>query len=121
MRRCAIRQRVEEKPESLPRHLVRKTERLEHFRLHVLAMNSNAARAQLVPVQHKVVPLRPTLPGRAFELLDIFFKDSGERMLRAHPRLVRLAPFEKREARYPRKFPFAAVDQVKLVAKIEPH
>src|SRR6185437_6008135 len=43
MRRRTVSQRVEKKSESLPRRLIRKPQRLEHARLHILTMNSNAA------------------------------------------------------------------------------
>src|SRR5208282_1639589 len=110
VRRRPVCQRVKEKPEPLPRLLIRQPERLEHFRLNILPVNSNAARAKLVAIQHQVVALRPALPRRGLELVDIFLENSRERMLRAYPRLLVLAPFEQREARDPREFPFTAVD-----------
>ena len=119
MRRRAIGERVQKEPEALARCLVAQAQRLEHARLHILAMNSDAAGAELDAVQHQIVALRAALPRRGFELVEVFFEDSGERMLRAHPALVVLAPFKKREAGDPGKFPFAAVNQVELVAQIQ--
>ena len=106
-------------PKRCLRLLVAQAERLEHARLHVLPVNSNAARAEFVAVEHEIVALRAAFPWRGFELVDIFFVNSRERMLRAHPALVGFAPFKKREAGDPREFPFAAVDQIQFVAEME--
>src|SRR5579863_1278614 len=119
MRWRPIRQRVEKKTESPARLFVRQAEGLKHPRLHVLPMNSDAARTQLHAVQHDIVALRPAIPGRRLELLQIFLDDPRERMLRAHPALLRLAPLEKREAGDPRELPFAAVNQFQSIAEVK--
>src|SRR6202050_2538010 len=119
MWRSSIRESVEKEPEALARLHVGQTERFEHPRLHILAMNSNTSGTEFVAVQNEIVSLRPALPRRSFELVQIFLKDSGERMLRAHPALIRRAPFKKREAGDPREFPFAAVDKIEFVAKVQ--
>src|SRR5277367_4553800 len=91
MRRRAVGERVEEKAEALFGLFVGEAKRLEHTRLHVLAMNSYAAGAQLDAVEHKIVALRAAFPRRGFQLVEVFFDDPREGMLRAHPALIALA------------------------------
>src|SRR5579862_4729531 len=110
MRRSAISEGIEKESEALSRLLVRKAERFEHASLHILPVNSNAAGAELDSIQHEIVALRAAFPWRGLELVEILLDDSGERMLRAHPLLFALAPFEKREACNPGELPFAAID-----------
>src|SRR5579862_7693091 len=110
MRRSAISEGIEKESEALPRLLVRKAERFEHASLHILPVNSDAAGAKLDSIQHEVVALRAAFPWRGLELNEILLDDPGERMLRAHPLLLALAPFEERKARDPGKLPFAAVN-----------
>src|SRR6185437_4119451 len=123
MRRRAIRQRVQKKSEPPPRRLVRQPQRLEQPRLHILPVNSYAARPQLHSVQHQIVALRTNFspPCRILEFLQILLDNSRERMLRAHPLLIRLAPFEERKTRHPQKFPLVFFDQPKLLAQPQSH
>src|SRR5277367_4955239 len=99
------RERVEKKTETLARSFVAQTQRLEHPRLHVLAMNSYATRAKLDAIEHQIVALRAALPRRGFQLVEVFLDDPGKRMLRANPTLVALAPFKEREAGNPGELP----------------
>src|SRR6267142_259979 len=105
VRRRAVGQRVEEKAEAAAQLLFGEAEGFEQALLNVLAVDSNAAGAELVAVEDEVVAFRTDLPRRGFEFLQIFIDDSGERMLRADPSFVGLAPFEQREAREPQEFP----------------
>src|SRR5580658_2100392 len=115
MRRRAIGQRVEKEPKALAGLFVAEAERLEHPRLHVLSMNSYAAGTEFDAIEHQVIALRAALPRRGLELVEIFFEDSGKRMLRTHPAFFVLAPFKKRKTRDPHELPFAAIDQVQPV------
>ena len=119
MRRRAIGERVEKESEAVLCLLVRKAECLEHARLHILPVNSNAAGAELVAVEDDVVAFRAAFPRRGFEFVDILFENSGKWMLCTHPALIALAPFKQREAGNPQELPFAAVDQIQPVAEVE--
>src|ERR1700678_2641935 len=117
----AVSKRIEKKPEPLACLFFAQPQRLEHTRLHILAMNSYAPGTQFDAVEHKVVALRTALPWRGFQLVEIFLDDPGEGGLRAHPPLVALAPFKEREAGNPREFPSGTVNQIELVAQIQAH
>src|SRR5580658_8754213 len=119
MGRSSVRERVQKEPEPLPRLFFAQPQRFEHARLHVLAMNSYASRAQFDAIQHQVVALRPALPGRGFQLVQVFLEDPREWMLRADPALVTFTPLKKREAGNPREFPFGAIKQMELVAQVQ--
>src|SRR6266436_4345646 len=82
-------------------------------------MNSDAAGAELVAIENEIVALRTTFPRSRFEFVEVFFNDTRERMLRAHPALVAFAPFEKSKTSDPGEFPFAPVNQVELVAQVK--
>src|SRR6202041_3642141 len=119
VRRRAVGERIEEKPEALPGLLVAQTQGLEHPRLHVLTVDSNASRAELITIEDQVIALGPALPRRRFELIEVLFVNSCKRMLRADPALFSFAPLKKREAGDPRKFPLAAIDQLESVTQME--
>src|SRR5712692_699930 len=55
VRRRAVRQRVEEKTETPAQLFFRQSERFEQTLLNILAVDPNAAGAELVAVEHKVV------------------------------------------------------------------
>jgi len=55
VRRSAMLQRVQEEPETVAGVFLAEAQCRKHPRLHVLAMNTNRARAELDPVQHQVV------------------------------------------------------------------
>ena len=99
MGRRAIRQRVEEESEAVAQLFFAKAERFEQSFLNILAVNSNAARAQFDAVQHQVVAFRAHFPRSGLEFFQVFVDDSGEGMLRADPGLVGLAPFKQAESR----------------------
>src|SRR6516165_1988678 len=121
MRRSAVRQRVQEKAKAMAQLRLGQAERLEYALLNVLPVNSNAARAQLVTVQHQVVTFRTHFPRCGFELIQILINDARERMLSADPRLVRVAPFEERETGEPDKFPLCAIDLVQGFTEMKAH
>src|SRR5437762_12374694 len=81
-------------------------------------MNSNAAGAEFVAVEDEIVALRTNFPRRGFELFEVFVHDAGERMLRAYPGFVSFAPFEKRKAGEPEKFPLRFVDDAERFAEL---
>ena len=118
MRRSAIGQRVEEKTEAATQLLFRQAQRFEQALLNVLAVNSNAAGAELIAIQNEVVAFRTHFPGRRFELFQVFIDDAGEGMLRAHPGFVGLAPFEQRKACEPQEFPLGPVDHAECFTKV---
>src|SRR5690349_15534954 len=82
-------------------------------------MDTNAAGAEFVAVEDKVVAFRAHFPRRGFELFEIFVDDPGEGMLRADPGFVILAPFKERKAGDPEKFPLGAIDLFKRFAEIQ--
>ena len=105
MRRRAISQRVQKKSEALPPLLFVQSQKREHARLQFLAVNADAPRSKLRSIQHQIVTLRAHFLRCGFELMNVFFSDSRERMLRRHPALFAEAPFEERKTREPQKFP----------------
>src|SRR5690242_6313482 len=119
VRRRSIRERVEKEPEPALGLLFAEAERFEHARLHVLPMNSDAAGAEFISVEDEIVAFRAAFPRCGFELVEVFFVNTGERMLRAHPALFGFAPFEDSEAGDPGEFPFDAVDLVEFVTEVE--
>src|SRR5580704_11543995 len=119
--RRAIGQRVQEKSEAAAELLFAKAERAEQALLNVLAVDTDAAGAELVSIEDKIVALRSHFPWRGLELFQIFVDDAGERMLGADPGLVLLAPFKQWKSRDPEKFPLCAVDQVERFAELQTH
>src|SRR5215469_11242833 len=118
MRRRSVCQGIKEKTKALAQLLLGQSEGFEHTFLDVFAVDSNAARAKLVTVQHEVVALRAHFPRHRFEFIQIVIHDSRERMLRADPCLVRVAPFEERKTGEPGKFPFCSIDLVQLFGEM---
>src|SRR5208283_2602661 len=110
---------VEEKAEAAALLFFRQTERFEEALLDVLAVNSNAAGAEFVAVEHEVVALRTDFPRRGLKFFEVFVDDSGERMLRAHPRFVVLAPVKERKLRDPQEFPLRFVDLAERFAELQ--
>src|SRR4029077_4230421 len=70
VRRCPIRQRIEEEAEAISTLLLAEAQHLEHAVLQLLLVDSNAARAKFDAVQHQVVTFRTHgqshLVGRIF-------------------------------------------------------
>ncbi len=75
----------------------------ENLGLHVAAMNTNGARAQLGAVQHQVVRFGAAARRIAGQLLDIFVVHRSERMMRRVPAILFLVPFEHREIDHPER------------------
>src|SRR5277367_6209811 len=119
MRRRAVGQRVEEEAEATTKLFFAEAERAEEAFLNVLAVNTNAAGAEFVAVENEIVPFGPHFPRRGFELFQVFVDDAGEGMLGADPGFVVLAPFKKREAGNPQKFPLRAVDEAERFAELQ--
>ncbi len=117
VRRSAVGQRVEEEAEAAAELFFGEAERFEEALLHVLAMNSDAAAAEFDAVEDEVVAFAANFPRCGLELVDVFFDDAGERMLRAGPGLLAGTPFEEREAGEPEKFPLRFVDLVEGFAE----
>jgi hypothetical protein len=92
VRRRAISQRVEEKAKAAAQLFFGQAERFEQALLNILAVDSDAAGAELVTVQNKVVAFGSHFPGRGFQFFQVLVDDAGERMLCAHPGLFRFAP-----------------------------
>src|SRR4030095_12288333 len=82
-------------------------------------MNSNAAVAQFVSIEDKVVAFRPHFPRRGFELFEVFVDDTGEGMLSADPGFVGIAPLKQRKAGEPEKLPLRFVDYTERLAKLQ--
>src|ERR1700730_17668597 len=82
-------------------------------------MDSNAAGAELDAVENQIVAFRTNFTGRGFELFEVFVDDASEGVLSAHPGLVRIAPFEQREAGEPQEFPLRLVDDAEGFAKLK--
>ena len=57
------------KPKLLLRLLLREAENLEHLRLDMLLMDTDAAAADLGTVEHDIVSLRAHAPGIAVQIL----------------------------------------------------
>src|SRR5690349_22446704 len=110
MWRCAVGKSVEEKSEAFAKLLFAEAERFEEALLNILAVNPDAARAELVAVEYEVVALGANFPRSGFEFFQVFVHDAGERMLRANPGFVGFAPLKEREASDPEKFPLGFVD-----------
>src|SRR5258708_6803384 len=105
MRRRAVRQRVQKKSEALAPLLFIQSQEREHARLQLLAVNPDAARAQLRAVQHQVVALRAHVLWSGFKFVDVFFANASEGMLCRGPALFAKAPFKKGKPGQPQKFP----------------
>ena len=73
------------------------------LRLHVAAMNTNRARAELGAVQHQVVRLRAAMRRIGGELFEIFVMHRRERMMRGVPAVLFFVPLEHREIDHPQK------------------
>ena len=116
--RRAIGQRVEEKAKAAAKLFFRQAEGFEEALLNVLSVNSNAAGAKLVAVEHEVIAFRTDFPRRGFEFVEIFVDDAGEGMLRADPGFVGFAPLKEREAGEPEVFPLRFVYDAERFAEL---
>src|SRR5260370_32278462 len=121
MRWSAIGERVQKKSEALAPLLFIQSQEREHARLQLLAVNPDAARAQLRAVQHQVVALRAHVLWSGFKFVDVFFANASEGMLCRGPALFAKAPFKKGKAGQPQKFPAIFGDKVQPVAERQPH
>jgi len=74
VRRRAVGERVEEEAEALAGLFIREAKGLEQARLDILAMNSDAAGAELVAVRTRFVALRAAFPWSRFEFVEILFQ-----------------------------------------------
>ena len=94
------------KPKRALAFLIRHAQRTEYLYLHVLAVNTDRARAKLCSVQHDVVSQRANRSriGGQPPRLQIIFVRRSEGMMRRIPRLRLFIPFEEREIRNPEKF-----------------
>src|SRR6267378_3011758 len=119
MRRRAVGQRVEEKAEAAAQLFFTKAERFEQALLNVLAVDSDAAGAELVAVQNEVVAFGAHFPRRGFEFIQVFVDNAGEGMLRADPGFVGFTPLEQRKAGEPQEFPLRFVDRAERLAKMQ--
>src|ERR1044072_5011318 len=89
MRRCAVFERIQEEAEARACRLARHAERLEDQVLHIAAMNTDRAAADLAPVDDRIVSLRAKLTEeRGLALFDrttqerqIFIQRRGERVM----------------------------------------
>src|SRR6267154_5672996 len=115
----AISQCIEEKAEAAAKLFFAEAQGSEQALLNVLAVDPDAAGAELVAVEHEVVALGTHFPRCGFQFFQVFVDDSSERMLRAHPGFVGLAPFKQREAGDPQEFPFRFVDEAERFAKLQ--
>src|SRR5437899_2711121 len=119
VRRGAVGQRVEEKAEAAAQLFFTKAERFEQALLNVLAVDSDAAGAELVAVQNEVVAFGAHFPRRGFEFIQVFVDNAGEGMLRADPGFVGFTPLEQRKAGEPQEFPLRFVDHAERLAKMQ--
>ena len=83
-------------------------------------MDAHAARAKLGTVEHQIVALGAHFPRRGFELVEIFFDNAREGMLRADPLFICLAPFEKRKTGEPKQLPAVFRDEAEFFSEEEP-
>src|SRR5437879_10047442 len=83
MRRSAVCQRVEEEAEAVAKLFFREAKRFEEALLDVLAMDSDAAGAELVAVQDEVVAFGADLSATLwlFKQVNVFLKDAGKWVL----------------------------------------
>ena len=63
--------------------------------------------------------MRADFPRRGFQFFQVFFDDAGERVLRAGPGFFGFAPFKKRKAGEPQKFPLGLVDGAERFAELQ--
>ena len=103
----AVPERRDQVPELLIDLLGRQPQRLEHLALQVGAMDTDAAAAQLEPVQDDVV--RPRLRGLRSQVVG---QRSGERMVLRRPALILIAPLEQRRLGHPQVLPLALAHQL---------
>src|SRR5260370_892946 len=122
MRGRAVRERVKEKTNAPTQLLFAQAERLEQAFLNVLAVDSNAAGAQFVTIQHEVVALGTDFSATLwlFEQINVFLNDAGKWMLGTDPLLVAFAPFKERKIRDPGKAPLILGDQLLLLDHTQP-
>ena len=90
-------------PKRLLRFLFAEAQRRENLRLHVAAVNTNRARAQLHAVQHQVVGFRAAARRIGRQLFEILVVHRGEGMVRGVPAALLLVPFEHREIDHPQE------------------
>src|SRR5262249_23015335 len=103
--------------------LVTQAERAEHARLHILPVNADAARAELDAIEHQIIALRADRGAHVirgiFQLIEIFFDNSSEWMLRADEALFCLAPLKQGEAGEPHELPAVLGNEFELLGKMQ--
>src|SRR5712691_12783058 len=112
MWRRAVTEGFEQESEALFRFRLADAESLEHSRLQLGTVDTDAAAAQLEAVEHDVVGARHRRAGIALHLVDILERRRRERMMPREVALRLLVPLEEREVRYPQKLPGVGRNQV---------
>src|SRR6185369_1967746 len=120
VRRRAVRQRIEQKPELRTRARFRDSQHGENSLLHLWSMNSDRSTAELVPVEHHVVSLSPHALGSALEERQVLVPRRGERMMYGSPPLLLDAPFKERKVGDPQEAPTRTIDEPELVPELQP-
>ena len=100
------------KPNALASLLFAEAQRGENLRLHVAAMDTNRARAQLRSVQHQIVRFGAAMRRVCRQLVDILVVNRSERMVRRVPAAFFLIPLEHREIHHPQELEIPWVQQL---------
>ena len=118
VRRRAEAERVEQEAEALLRVLRVDAEQREDALLHVGAVDTHRARAELPPVQHEVVRLRPHRQRIGLQPVDVVGVRHRERVVRGDRATVVVDAFEQREVDDPQELQAALGDR--RPAEVEP-
>ena len=101
VRRRAVFERFEEKPESRLRLFIRDLQQLEDQALQRLVVNSDAATRNLASVQHEIVRARAGAPRIAFEKPGVALERRRKRVVHELVALFLFDPLEHRKVDNP--------------------
>src|ERR1700723_531633 len=113
VRRRAVFQCFQKESEARPRFFLRHAQCAEDSTLHILAVNTNRAKAQFGAIEHDVIRQRPHRAQLRLRIVQrlhaglqlghVFFVRRRKRMMRGHPTLLAFVPLEHRKIRDPQE------------------
>src|SRR5579883_87788 len=115
MRRSAIFQSLQQKPEAVARLFRGESKSRENFRLHVAAVNTNRSGAQFDSVQNQIVGFSAATGGIADEHIEVVVMNRSEGMMGGVPPVFFLVPLEHRKIRDPKEVEALRIEQAVLV------
>ena len=96
-------------------------EKIKDFALRVAPVDTNTAAADLAPIQHHVVGLRPDFQRIGLEQRQVFIQRRSKWMVHGHIAFLLVIVIQQGKIDHPQRPPCGGVDQIEFFSQEQPN